>query len=501
MAAFVPSAHQQRYFDWLETGTGSCVVIATAGSGKSTTIIKGLTRISERASVQILVFNTILGAELRDKIAALAEETGRLFDKVSAKTFHSLCFGAVAKKLGKDSRAIRTDGNKSRDICRNWLDQRLMFMYSSFICKLVGLAKGEGIGALVPNTDDRWYKLIQHHDLELEHEEASEAEAVKLAKELLERSNAASLNAHIDFDDQLYLVCLWKLRLWQNDFVFIDEAQDTNPIRRAVAKLALRPGGRLVAVGDPRQAIYGFTGASHDAIELIKKEFNAVEMPLTVSYRCPRAVIEQAQTIVPYIEAAPSAIEGKVSYINIIEALNILGPHDAILCRNTAPLIELAYDLIRRGRGCAVLGKDIGANLVKLIENMKAKGIEALEEKLDAYREREVAKYTAKGEEQKAESVTDRVHCIQIVIKNLNENERTVPKLISKLTSIFSDTNGVLMLSTAHKAKGREWDNVAILRPDLMPSKWARQDWQALQEENLMYVAWTRARKHLMFLV
>jgi len=84
------------------------------------------------------------------------------------------------------------------------------------------------------------------------------------ARSLIQASNESAKLGMLDFDDQLYLPLLWKLRLFQNDFVFIDEAQDTNPVRRALAKLALRPGGRLIAVGDPRQAIYGFTGASHE---------------------------------------------------------------------------------------------------------------------------------------------------------------------------------------------------------------------------------------------
>jgi ATP-dependent exoDNAse (exonuclease V) beta subunit len=41
---------------------------------------------------------------------------------------------------------------------------------------------------------------------------------------------------------------------------------------------------------------------------------------------------------------------------------------------------------------------------------------------------------------------------------------------------------------------------VAILRPDLMPSKAARQEWQYDQELNLCYVAATRAKEHLMYL-
>src|SRR5206468_3822369 len=149
---------------------------------------------------------------------------------------------------------------------------------------------------------------------------------------------------------------------------FIDEAQDTNPARRALAKLALKPGGRLIAVGDPMQAIYGFTGASHDAMDLIAAEFDTVELPLSVSYRCARTIIGMAQTIVPYLEAAPNAPDGAVSRLPLKTALNALKPSDAVLCRQTAPLVSLAFKLIAAGRGCIILGREIAKGLTNLID-------------------------------------------------------------------------------------------------------------------------------------
>jgi len=467
---FIPSPYQQTYFDWMQKKRGSCLVKAVAGSGKTTTIVMGL------------------------------RFTGALAHEVNASTFHSAGLYPITKHLGCKSRDMVIDASKIRKLTKEALGDVEQEMYSSFCARLVGLAKGQGIGPLEPDVPEAWYRLIQHHDLYLEEEGATEERAIEIARDLLKRSNEAAQRKFIDLDDMLYLPLLWRLRLWQNDWVFIDEAQDTNPVRRALAKLALKPGGRLVAVGDPKQAIYGFTGASHDAMDLIAKEFNCIELPLTVSYRCPKAIAERVKAIVPYFEVPSTAKQGEVIHCSIEEAIKRLDSHDAIVCRQTAPLIELAFSLIAKGIGCTVLGKDIGAGLIALIEKQRAKGIEALRGKLEEFRARETARFMAKGEEQKAEAINDRVACIMTVIDNLAETQRTIPGLISRLQSIFSDENGVLTLATCHKVKGKEYRRVAILSPELMPSKWARQEWQAEQEQNLIYVTDTRTMETLFIL-
>lgn len=506
----VPSPMQQAIIDWVATGTGSAVVQARAGSGKTKTIELCLPQIPAGLTVQLVAFNVTIAKELNARIEKL-RLAGRLYCDAQASTFHSLCFRAVAKKL--DMADIRTDGGKLRKLCDSMLGADDQQKYASFIAKLVGLAKGQGIGALVPDTEDAWYEIIQRHDLTLDHEEATEGRAVELARALLRQSNDEALRGNIDFDDQLYLAVLWKLRLWQNDWLIVDEAQDTNPIRRAIMKMALRPGGRMMAVGDDRQAIYGFTGASADALDIIVRQFSAQVFPLSVCYRCAQAIVAQAQIFVPDLEWAPGAVQGRVSSLPVFGykhsttgvwvegAMDHLTATSAILCRSVAPLVSLAFTLIAGDMPCTVLGRDIARGLVELVEKRRAKGIEHLEEKLEAFLQSETAKFMAKGEEGKAESLSDRVACVRTIMARLDDKERTIPGLLRRIDGMFSDqTANILTLSSIHKAKGREWNTVAVLAPWLSPSKYARQDWQKVQEENLMYVRDTRAMEHLIYL-
>jgi len=254
-------------------------------------------------------------------------------------------------------------------------------------------------------------------------------------------------------------------------------------------------------VGDDRQAIYGFTGADAAALDNLISSLRATVLPLTVTWRCPKAVVRLAQSIVPDIMAAPEAPEGLVEYLTELPATIL--PTDAILCRNTAPLIEIAYLLIRAGTPCKVEGRAIGDGLKQLANRWKVKSIDALLNRLDAYQEREVQKAMAKDQEQKAEQVIDKCETIRVICRAcISKGQTTVRDVVAFIDGLFSDdVKGVTTLATYHRSKGREWQRVMLVRHnELCPSRAAKQQWQLDQEQNLAYVAFTRAQHTLAFI-
>lgn len=483
---FTPSQHQQDFFDWVETGKGSAILVAVAGAGKTTTVVEAFKRIPENRSTVYLVFNKRNQEEAAQKVPG----------HVRAMTFHSAGFSAYRRAMGN----VQIDNKKVWNLIRQHCTKEEAALYGGFVAKLVGLAKQAGVGFLVPDDPRVWFDIMEHFDLYTDSEEAEEAEGVELARAILKLNREQT--EILDFDDMLYMPLVHKCRMWQNDWVFVDEAQDTNAVQRAMLKKMLKHDGRLVAVGDPAQAIYGFRGADGDSLYKIREAFGCVEMPLTVSFRCPQTVVKAAQQYVSHIQAHESAPEGVVRWSTLAEAITAgINKTDAIVCRTTAPLVDVAFTLIGKGIGCHVLGREIGQGLITLITKQKAKGIDALEEKLEAFMQRETAKWLAKDREDKVQALQDRIACIHTVISHLDENHRTVPALIQRLEELFSDSNGRVTLCTVHKAKGLEWNRVFLLYPNvLMPSPWARQEWQKVQENNLIYVAYTRAKQELVFI-
>lgn len=472
------SKYQKAIFSFVESGKGNAIVVAVAGSGKTTTIVDAVSR--TQGSSIFLAFNKFIASELITR-------------GVNARTFHSLTYGAVTSF--KSTRQVHSD--KLRMLVRKHFSGRDNEIYGSFTIKLVGLARQAGIDHLVPNVQSSWMNLVSYHDLEIENEQGVLQRGLELASDLLAYSNESPM---VDFDDLLYLAVKEDLSLPKFDMVFVDEAQDTNAIQRSLLHKILHPSSRIIAVGDPAQAIYGFRGADSDSMDLIKKEFKCVELPLTVSYRCPRAVVKYAAQWVDHIEAAPRAPEGVVVELGTTWDLESFEAKDLILCRTTKPLVALGFRLLRRGIPARILGKEIGDGLRALVERQRADTTDQLRIKLAIWAEHEAFTARAKGDDSKAEVVYDKVEALYCLIDGLSENQRTIPALLNAIESLFNDNANAVTLATIHKAKGLEAPTVYWLNRSQCPQKWVSRDWQLKQEENLCYVAATRAQERLILI-
>jgi DNA helicase II / ATP-dependent DNA helicase PcrA len=474
------SAYQTAIFDFAANGAGNAVVEAVAGSGKTTTMVESLRRVPASVSKIFLAFNKSIQLELQSR-------------GVNAKTFHGLCFVPVTRALG--IKAVSAD--KIRDLIDARMGDDEAKIYGAFVNKLVSLGKNSGIGCLIEDTEQNWNDLAQHHDLELDSENADYAKALRYASEILQVSNVAP---SLDFDDLLYLAVKNGIQLPKFDFIVVDEAQDTNAIQRAIIRKIMKPSSRLMAVGDSAQAIYGFRGSDSNSLGLIASEFDAIKLPLTVSYRCPTAVIAHARKWVNHIEAAPGAPEGSVTSLGDAWKAKDFVPHDLVVCRTTRPLIGLAYMLLQARVPVRIMGKEIGAGLKALVKRMNAKGVDNLIMKLQIYTGREVEKARAKKQDQKVEMLQDKTDCVVFLIRSLQETNRTIPALNALIDQLFSDQKNTVILSTIHKSKGLESNTVYWLNSSKCPAKWAKQKWQQDQELNICYVAATRAKQRLILI-
>jgi len=300
----------------------------------------------------------------------------------------------------------------------------------------------------------------------------------------------------VDFDDMLYYLMQSDVELPHYDYIFVDEAQDLSPIQIELLGRLNDDNNMVVALGDTYQAIYGFRGADATAMKKLGTMLNMEHLPLSICYRCNQDIVKHAQGIVPHIEADGTRDMGGVNKLTMSsDWVDSIQDGSFVLCRTNAPLLLVLFSLYKRGKKAKILGKDYGRNMYKLYNKLKKKNdtISQLVDRVNKWENLELSRYKKKRDFFRRLKITDDAEALKLVIGSCSD----VGGVVNKINSIFSDSKAGITLSTIHKAKGMEADYVHIIRPDILPHPKAAEGWQAEQEENMLYVAITRAKKEL----
>ncbi|NJK63633.1 MAG: ATP-dependent helicase [Synechococcaceae cyanobacterium SM2_3_1] len=285
----------------------------------------------------------------------------------------------------------------------------------------------------------------------------------------------------------------------------MDEAQD---LSRAQLELVLKlpsPTGRMVFVGDPNQAIFGFAGSDDQSWGRIREAIHPTEFPLSITYRCPKSHVALAARLVPQIEASPSAPQGEVKVISSNQIKSLVKAGDLVICRFTAPLIALCLKLvIQEGIPAKVRGREIGKLLSALVKVVAQRFPKHFLEELNTYVGAKVEQLERDGKLASIESLKDRAAALETCFEVFGSECQGIPEFCQRIEALFDDEipqSKCIILSTIHRAKGDEAERVFLLQSDSMPTlSLGANDWQKQQEQNLLYVALTRA-KHRLFLV
>lgn len=490
MGNFKPSKYQKAVYTFITKCKGNAVIDAVAGSGKSTTIVNALKLIPSDKRVLFLAFNKSIVEELKIKIGNL--------NNVDVKTLHSLGCSAVFRtfhsQVQNDKyKAFVNDRIKSGIFAPHTnypLAHEELEDWTRNIFQLIDLGRVNLVKS-VAELDDLAFK----YNLSLVDNESHLAlQAIEWGK--------SEVN-YIDYTDMIYFPNVKKLRLFKYDWVFIDECQDLNAAQRELFLQCIKPGGRFVAVGDPRQAIYGFCGADVKSFELLKHIPHTAKLPLSICYRCDGDIINLAKSIIPQIEARPGAPAGVVTRdVKLVDVKD----GDMILCRVTTPLVNLCMKYISQGIKAYVKGRDIGTNLINMIKKTNCKNIEDAIARFERELGKIIGKVVARQHctEAKAKesdmykNYEDKIEAIRVLSEGLEKSK----DVMDRIETIFKDDQkSGICLSTIHKSKGLESDRVFIIREDKMLLKPCMMvPWMAEQEYNLVYVAYTRAKHFLGFI-
>jgi len=278
------------------------------------------------------------------------------------------------------------------------------------------------------------------------------------------------------------------LKLWAlsrpriaGDFILLDEAQDTNPVVLEVLK---RQDAQLVYVGDQYQQIYEWRGAVN-AMAAMETDH---AVALTKSFRFGPEIASAASLVLKRL-GEPKALTGNTSIRSFVAPCK----PDTILARTNANVMASLLIALDEGRKPHLVG---GATelmaMLKGVQELKAGKPSVVPDFFGFSDWREVVEFA---------ETQEGAHLLTFV--NLVE-ARGEKQLMWALNRTVDERDADLVLSTAHKAKGREWAKVQLMddflparpvsrRPGTADQKKADDEFAA--ELRLFYVAMTRARE------
>ena len=480
------SKYQKAIFETYNTTKSNICVSAAPGSGKTFTLCELLKQTPSYLRTILLAFNKSIVEDITRKVP----------NHIQVKTCHSLGCGIIYKHYPF---AIKITEYKNFQIAKQHLNLKhvkfdkqgaYIFNLSSMVddYKLYMLDDKE---SFKNHVETGGFLLLNDRDVE------DGWELLNWVKDYNNRRDHQ--NFMIDFSDMLYLPVLEKMKFPQYDVVMIDELQDVSLCQKRLIDNIIKPvTGRFVAVGDENQSIYEFIGANRQSFDEFKNHKNTVTLPLSVSYRCPKSVIKEANKIFEGVEAYEGNIEGEVRKGDIDEVTD----GDFVLCRNNFPLFELWMYFIVNKKKAVIYGKDLEKTLTTLVGKVSGFGDEEVEEELDKLLRKVSDELRAKG-------VVNTSHHPKFVmleenitiVKLLLNRYKTIKNVETHLQDIFSNiiSKGITMMS-CHRSKGLENDRIFFYKSSLIPSKYAETPEQLRSESCLFYVTLTRAKKSLIFI-
>jgi DNA helicase-2/ATP-dependent DNA helicase PcrA len=467
-----PTPEQQSILDFVTSRSENLIIEALAGAAKTSTLV--MISHAVREPLLAIAFNKRIAVELQDRLAPTA----------TSKTLNALGHGQLRSIIGRNP---SINANKRRFILREVIDshdtEEREALYENFSDLHRAVSFGVSCGYVPTGTHPQAKRLMDDDEF-FAH---SDIDFTALERAVIRKASLISIDrafeGQCDFDDQILIPTLWPCVFPRFSLVMIDEAQDLSALQhRMLRKIARK---RLIAVGDSRQAIYGFRGAHEDSMTKLRQEFSMEQLILSVSFRLPTSVAEHVRWRAPHIQSPEWAVPGEVRALPEWRAADI-PDGAAVICRNNAPLFSTALRFLRAGRKPQLIGNDVVKGLIqtmrKLSKDMTLPSADALP-LLDRWAAQQ------RKRQRNGASVDDKAECIRLFL----EEEETLGLAIARAEHVANLT-GTIQLMTGHKSKGLEFDEVFFLDEHLIDPE------RDPQADNLRYVIATRAKRRLTYI-
>lgn len=447
-------------------GKDDLSIEALAGTGKTTTLkMLALTKANQNGTY--IAFNKSIVDEAKSKFPS----------SVTCKTAHSLAYTAIG--IQYKNRLFATQRLNYSQMA-TWMSAK-KFSYRSSIADHV--LDPEQVARYAMNTVRNFSKSIDQ-EIDIAHVDApftiasDTGNLQAFAKMILPLARLAwqdilKTEGFLKFSHDYYL------KMWQlgkpkisSDYILFDEAQDADPVMLDV--INSQSHAQLIYCGDQFQAIYEWRGAKN-ALKLVHVDQH---LWLTQSFRFGDAIAVKANELLSLL-SAPERVKG---YDKVASALRPVLSPKAILCRTNAGVMGAVLDEQSRDRKVAIIGRTQDFIEFALACEKLQRGERTGHPELAPFLTWDaVLSFIALYPEDSQE------------IKSMVEQIVSfgVTALIDAMKKVVPESKSDVVISTAHRAKGREWESVKIQGDFLHIADMDTEDLR------LAYVAITRAEVEL----
>ncbi|XP_078595947.1 F-box DNA helicase 1-like [Branchiostoma floridae x Branchiostoma japonicum] len=456
-------------------------IIAFAGTGKTTTLVE-YTKLRPHLKFLMLAYNK-----------SVQQHAEKLFPgNVVCKTVHSLAYTACGFRFrGKLAFNMKTDA-----VARNLKNySRYNYVFAKYVLDTlsayIASAEDEVTTAHVPETKPGpgGTKTPIPHDEKLQ----IAAEAQQIWEKM---SDPRDFDVFITHDGYLKLYQLSRPEITEFDCLLIDEAQDLTP---AINDIMLRQDVAKILVGDPHQQIYTFRGARN----AMQETASTHTYYLTQSFRFGPEIAYVAACLLDVLKMKKKTLVGSSRTGNVMGTKQ---GQEAVICRMNSTLFNEAVRLtdpsrprIRISFAGGIAGYQLGRILeiyyLSLTPGQRRKENVTIKDKF-------ISKF---DNLMRLKEFAERAQDVELSgkIRVVETHRHNTPKFIKRIRERSTDDMKMadVVLTSAHKAKGLEFDTVRLADDfcgasnPMAPDSW---DAMAEDEKNLLYVAATRAKKSLL---
>lgn len=474
------------------------LVDSVAGSGKTTLALTTTnliySKIDKTAKILYACFNKSIKEEMQSRLYS-----ANIFN-TETNTLHSIGLRAL-KKLNKP---VVINAYKMKDVNKRMIEKakldpkykktknKTFWSYLFHITNIFEFSRYDGSMSFEYNSSLELYEEQSTSINWTIYDEVMLMDLYNIYVECYKDLTFGTDELVVDFTDMIYLPISLNINLNQNiKYMIMDEVQDFNRLQHIFVDKIMRDSNvkQFIAVGDPKQSIYGFAGSNPRLFTRFLEKPSTVRMSMTNNFRCGYNIINYANSVYNNLQTVTT----NAGFVNEAATVQDVSKGSLVIARKISTLLKGFFSLLSIGMPVSLKDENVFGTITGILNKHPGDYIPELIENLHYIVQD--AKDPTFGDPIEAYKLQEELDILVMINDYTNFGALHKKDIVKRLKEIADvEPEGFITMCSIHKAKGLEADEVTIINIGEIPLESAKTPFQIDQEYNLKYVALTRAK-------